>query len=139
MMAEAQKMMNDPNFQKEMKKLTDNKDFKNSIKKTQEAMNDPSTAAEMEARMEMMIKKGNADMKKSAASAMQEAMESMNNPEVMAEMTRMMKDPSFQAQLAAMANDPSFRHYMGAMEDMMKDPATRQKFEQAGETIRAGL
>lgn len=138
-MAEAQKMMNDPEFQKQMKKLTNSKDFKQSIKKTQEVMNDPNTAADMEARVESMIKKGTDDMKKSAASAMQEAMESMNNPEVMAEMTQMMKDPSFQAQLAAMAKDPSFRHYMGAMEDMMKDPATRAKFEQASDTIRSGL
>lgn len=138
-MAEAQKMMNDPEFQKQMKKLTNSKDFKQSLKKTQEVMKDPNTAAEMEARMEAMVKKGNDDMKKSATAAMEEAMASMNNPEVMAEMTRMMKDPSFQAQLAAMANDPSFRHYMGAMEDMMKDPATRAKFEQAGESIRAGL
>ena len=139
MMAEAKKMMDDPEFQKQMKKFANSKDFKDSVKKTQEAMNDPNTAAEMEARMEYMYKKGNSDLKKSAASAMEEAMASMNNPEVMAEMTKMMKDPSFQAQLAAMANDPSFRHYVSAMEDMMKDPATRAKFEQAGESIRASL
>jgi hypothetical protein len=139
MMAEAQKMMNDPAFQKEMKKFSNSKEFKKSIKQTQEAMADPSTAAEMEARMEMMVKKGNDELKKSAASAMEEAMASMKNPEVMAEMTRMMKDPAFQGQLAAMAKDPSFQHYMSAMQDMMQDPATRAKFEQAGESIRAGL
>ena len=132
-------MMDDPNFQKEMKKLGNSKDFKESVKKTQDAMKDPNTAARLEAQMEHMLDRGEAELKVGAAAAMEEAMASMANPEVMAEMTKMMKDPSFQAQLAAMAKDPSFRNYVSAMEDMMKDPATRRKVEQASETIRASL
>lgn len=139
MLAEAKKMMEDPEFQKHMKKFANSNDFKESVKKTQDALKDPNTAARMEAQMEHMIKRGENDLKKGAAAAMEEAISSMSNPEVMAEMTKMLKDPAFQGQLAAMAKDPSFRNYMNAMEDMMKDPATKRKIEAASESIRASL
>ena len=115
MMKEAQKMMDDPEFKKQMKKMAETKDFKQNIKKSVEAMKDPSTAARMEAQMEHMLKVGGEQLKKGASSAMEEAMASMANPEVMAEMTKMMKDPNFQQQIAAMTKDPSFANYVSAV------------------------
>jgi hypothetical protein len=139
MMAEAKKMMDNPEFQKHMKQMSKSKEFKDSIKKTTDMMQDPNTAARMEAKMEHMVNDGNDQLKKNAQDAMEEAMASMQDPNVMAEMTRMMKDPSFQAQLAAMTKDPSFQNYMKAMEDMMQDPATRRQMEQMKDSIRESL
>uniref|UniRef100_A0A7S1UP72 STI1 domain-containing protein n=1 Tax=Grammatophora oceanica TaxID=210454 RepID=A0A7S1UP72_9STRA len=136
MMAEAKKMMDDPNFQKEMKKLSETKDFKESVKKSVDAMKDPSTAARMEAQMEHMVKVGNEKIKTGATAAMEEAMASMANPEVMAEMASMMKDPKFQQQIAGMVKDPSFKNYVSAMEDMMKDPEKKKKVEKISESFR---
>lgn len=115
MMKEAQKMMQSPEFQKQMKKLTENKEFKSGVEKSVNMMKDPTTAARLEAQMEHMVKVGQDTMKKGAAGAMEEAMASMANPEVMAEMTKMLKDPSFQNQISAMAKDPSFKNYMSAV------------------------
>jgi hypothetical protein len=115
MMAAAKKMMDDPEWQKQMKELTKNKEFKESIKKTQHALKDPNTAAHAEARVEHMLKVGNDQLKKGAASAMEEAMAAMNNPEMMAEMQKMIHDPSFTKQLEAFAKDPQFRSYMEAV------------------------
>jgi len=114
-MAEAKKMMDSPEFQKQMKKMTGDKAFKDSIKKASDTMKDPSMAAEMEARMEHMMKVGNQDLKKGAANVMEDAMAAMANPEVMSEMTKMIKDPSFQAQLQQMAKDPQFQSYIEAV------------------------
>jgi hypothetical protein len=115
MMAEAQKMMQDPEWQKEMKKMAGSKDFKNSVKKTKDMLADPDTAAHAEARMEHMLKVGDNELKKGAASAMEEAMASMNDPEVMAEMTRMIKDPKFAKEFEAMKKDPQFKSYVDAV------------------------
>jgi hypothetical protein len=139
MMAEAKKMMDSPQFQKRMKELGNTKDFKDATKRSIDMMNDPAKAAEMEAKYEHMMKVGNEQLKNSAGSAMEEAMAAMNNPEVMAEMSRMVKDPNFQQQLAAMAQDPSFKTYIDAMQDMMKDPEKRARMEKIGDAMRSNL
>ena len=115
MMKEAQKMMENPEFKKQMKKMAETKDFKENVKKSVDMMKDPSTAARLEAQMEHMVKVGADQLKKGASSAMEEAMASMANPEVMAEMAKMMKDPNFQQQIAAMTKDPSFANYVSAV------------------------
>ena len=114
-MAEAKKMMEDPKWQAEMKKLTNSKDFKESIKKTKEALSDPDAAARAEAKAEAMYKHGNEQLKKGAKNAMEEAMDAMNNPEVMEQMTKMMKDPNFKQTLEKMTKDPSFQNYVDAV------------------------
>mmetsp|Transcript_19847 Transcript_19847/g.27545 ORF Transcript_19847/g.27545 Transcript_19847/m.27545 type:complete len:199 (-) Transcript_19847:176-772(-) len=139
MMAEAQKMMDSPEFKKQMKQLTGDKGFKDSIKKTADMLKDPNAAAQMEAKMEHMAKVGADQLKKGAGAAMEEAMNAMANPEVMAEMVQLMKDPSFKQQIEAMSKDPSFQNYAAAMKDMMNDPAKKAKVEQASESIRAAL
>mmetsp|Transcript_25854 Transcript_25854/g.45584 ORF Transcript_25854/g.45584 Transcript_25854/m.45584 type:complete len:204 (-) Transcript_25854:223-834(-) len=139
MMAEAKKMMDSPAFQKKMKEMSNTKDFKDATKKTVDMMKDPAKAAELEAKMEHMMKVGSEQLKNAAGNVMEDAMAAMNNPEVMAEMSRMIKDPSFQQQLAGMAKDPSFKSYMDAMQDMMKDPAKKAQMEKIGEAMRANL
>mmetsp|Transcript_7079 Transcript_7079/g.10162 ORF Transcript_7079/g.10162 Transcript_7079/m.10162 type:complete len:200 (+) Transcript_7079:160-759(+) len=139
MMAEAQKMMQSPDFQKKMKELGENKEFKEGVKKSVDMMKDPTTAARLEAQMEHMVKVGQETIKKGANSAMEEAMASMANPEVMAEMTKMLKDPNFQQQIAGMAKDPSFKNYISAMQDMMKDPEKKERLEKISQTVRAAL
>jgi hypothetical protein len=114
-MKEAQKMMADPAWQKEMKKISNSKDFKSSVKQTKDMLADPDTAAHAEARMEHMLKVGENEIKKSATGAMEEAMANMANPEVMAEMTKMLKDPNFAKQFEAMQKDPSFKSYVDAV------------------------
>jgi len=139
MMKEAQKMMENPEFKKQMKKMAETKDFKENVKKSLDMMKDPTTAARLEAQMEHMVKVGGEQLKKGAASAMEEAMASMANPEVMAEMSKMMKDPNFQQQIAAMTKDPSFANYVGAMEEMMKDPEKKRRVEQVSQAFKASL
>ena len=139
MMAEAKKMMDNPHFQKKMKEMGNSKDFKEATKKSLDMMNDPAKAAEMEAKYEHMMKVGNEKLKSAAGDVMEDAMAAMNNPEVMAEMSRMVKDPNFQQQLAAMAKDPSFKSYIDAMQDMMKDPEKRARMEKIGDAMRANL
>lgn len=139
MMKEAQKMMENPEFKKQMKKMAETKDFKENVKKSLDMMKDPTTAARLEAQMEHMVKVGGEQLKKGAASAMEEAMASMANPEVMAEMSKMMKDPNFQQQIAAMTKDPSFANYVGAMEEMMKDPEKKRRVEQFSQAFKASL
>jgi hypothetical protein len=166
-MAEARKMMDSPGYQKEMKKLSNSKEYKDSIKKTGDMMKDPSTAAQAEAKFEHMVKVGQGELKKHAGDVMEDAMAAMANPEVMAEMSNMIKDPEFQQQLAEMAKDPAFASYVEAvskrkqsmfpdrrrrlsklslvlllhfqMQDMMKDPSKKKKMEMLGESVRAGL
>ena len=139
MMAEAKKMMDNPQFQKKMKEMGNTKDFKDATKKSLDMMNDPAKAAEMEAKYEHMMKVGNEQLKNAAGNVMEDAMAAMNNPEVMAEMSRMVKDPNFQQQLAAMSKDPSFKSYIDAMQDMMKDPEKRARMEKIGDAMRANL
>ena len=58
-MAEAQKMMNDPKFQEQMKKVTESQNFKTHMKGQQEALKDPKKLAEMEDKMKEKRKEGN--------------------------------------------------------------------------------
>jgi hypothetical protein len=114
MMAAAKEMMADPEFQKEMKRLQNSKEFKEATKKTTELLKDPNTAAATEAKAEHMLKVGQDRLQKNAATAMQDAVQAMADPNVMAEMAKMIKDPNFNKQLEAMANDPQFKNYMDA-------------------------
>jgi hypothetical protein len=114
-MAEAKKMMENPEYQKLMKKFSNSKDFKDSVKKTTEMLKDPNTAAKAEAKLEHMVNVGNDQLKKGAKDAMEEAMAAMNNPEVMAEMAKMVKDPNFVKQLESMTKDPKFKNYIDAV------------------------
>ena len=101
-----------------MKTLSQQKDFKDSVKKSMEMMKDPARAAEAEAKYEHMMKVGNKELKEGAANVMEDAMAAMANPEVMAEMAKMIKDPSFQQQLQEMAKDPSFKNYVDAVRSL---------------------
>jgi hypothetical protein len=114
MMAAAKEMMADPEFQKEMKRLQNSKEFKEATKKMTETFKDPNVAAATEAKAEHMLKVGQDRLQKNAANAMQDAVQAMADPNVMAEMAKMIKDPSFNKQLEAMANDPQFKNYMDA-------------------------
>jgi DNA repair ATPase RecN len=123
-MAEAKKMMENPEFQNQMKKMSETKDFKENIHRTTEMMKDPSKSAQVEAKMEHMLMRGEDDLKKAAGGMMEEAMAAMNNPDVMAEMGKMMKDPNFQQQLQAMAKDPSFKSYTDAVSTLFNSQET---------------
>lgn len=114
-MAEAQKMMANPEYQKKMKEMTKDKKFQEGIKKTTDMLKDPNSAAQQEAKMEHMLKVGEDTLKKNAGDQMKEAMNAMNNPEVMAEMQQMMKDPKFMQQIQAMTKDPNFKSYVDAV------------------------
>jgi hypothetical protein len=59
-MREAQKMMQDPAFQAQMKTMTDNQEFKQHMEKSQEALNDPEKVKELEDQMQEKLKEGNA-------------------------------------------------------------------------------
>ena len=61
-MAEAKKMMENPQFQKQMKEMANDKTFQESIKKSVEMMADPAQAAAMEAKMEHMMAELEKDM-----------------------------------------------------------------------------
>jgi len=87
MMAAAKEMMENPAYIKEMKKLQKSKEYKESMKKVQDMLDDPNTGAQAEAKFEHMLKVGQEQRKDGAASAMEEAMAAMGNPEVMAEYT----------------------------------------------------
>jgi len=63
-MAEAQKMMKDPDFQAQMKKVTDSQGFKTHTKAQQEAMKDPKKMKEMEETMQKRLKEGNQMLEK---------------------------------------------------------------------------
>ncbi len=138
-MAEAKKMMESPAFQKQMKEMANDKTFQESIKKSVEMMGDPAQAAAMEAKMEHMMKVGNQQLKQQAGSLMDEAMNAMNNPEVMAQVAKMVKDPNFQQQLADMAKDPQFASYIEAMKDMANDPQKKRQMEMLTNKMRAEL
>jgi hypothetical protein len=139
LMAEAKKMMEDPNFKKKMKDMTGGKDFKESIKKTKEMLDDPNKAAAAEAKFEHMQRVGNDRLKQGAVNDMEQAMAALANPEVMAEMTKMLKDPKFKDTLSAMASDPQFQNYMEVMQDMVKDPTKRKKIEAVSEAVKSQL
>lgn len=138
-MAEAKKMMDDPDFQKKMKAMTQGKEFKESIKKTKELLDDPNKAAAAEAKIEHMQRVGGEMLKKGAMNDMEQAMAALANPQVMAEMTNMLKDPKFKDTLAAMTNDPQFQNYVEAMQDMVKDPNKRKKIEAVSAAVKQQL
>ena len=98
-----------------MKQFAKSKDFLDASKKASAMFKDPAKAAEMEAKMEHMMKVGADQLKAGAANMMEEAMAAMNDPEVMSQMTAMIKDPNFQKNLNAMAQDPSFKQYIDAV------------------------
>eukprot|EP00980_Cylindrotheca_fusiformis_P007111 scaffold1489_cov194-Cylindrotheca_fusiformis.AAC.21 len=112
LMAEAKKMMDSPEYQKQMKQFANSNDFKEAAKKASELMKDPAQAAAMEAKLEHMMKVGSDQLNAGTGKMMEDAMAAMSNPEVMAEMTKMIKDPNFQANLADMAKDPTFKKYI---------------------------
>ncbi len=114
-MAEAQKMMNDPNFKKQMKQFEKSKEFKDAASRAKEMMEDPQTAARMQVQAEQMLKRGNDMMKQGAMNSMADAMEAMNDPAVMGQALKMMKDPNFVKQMQAMQNDPAFANYVQAV------------------------
>ena len=139
LMAEAKKMMDNPNFQKQMKEMGNTKEFKDATKASVDMMNDPGQAAAMEAKMEHMMKVGNDQLKNKAGNVMEDAFAAMGNPEVMAEMQKMIKDPNFQQQLNEMAKDPNMQGYMDAMKDMMKDPEKKRQMEMIGNKMKNEL
>ena len=114
-MAEAQKMMSDPNFKKQMKQFEKSKEFKDASKKAKNMMEDPQAAARMQAQAEHMVQRGNDQMKKGAMNSMADAMEAMNDPAVMGEAMKMMQNPDFARQMQQMQNDPAFGNYMAAV------------------------
>lgn len=114
-MAEAKKMMESPEYQKQMKQFANSADFKDAAKKAGDMMKDPRKAAEMEAKMEHMMKVGADQLKANSGKTMEAAMAAMADPEVMKQMTQMIKDPSFQANLAQMASDPQFKQYIDSV------------------------
>merc|ERR1712003_209409 len=119
--------------------MANDKGFQDSIKKSVEMMKDPAQAAAMEAKMEHMMKVGNDQLKNAAGGMMDEAMQAMNNPEVMAQVAKMVKDPNFQKQLADMAKDPQFKSYIDAMKDMAKDPEKKRQMEMLGNRMKNEL
>jgi len=139
MMAEAKKMMESPEFKKQMKEFENSKEFKEAVKKTKKMMEDPQTAARMEAQVEHMVQRGQNEMKKGARNTMTDVMQAMNDPAIMQEAVKMMKDPKFAEQMRAMQNDPEMRKYMQAMQEMMADPAARSQFEQLSSSMKAQL
>jgi len=116
MMAEAQKMMQDPQFQAKIKEMSGGTQFKESLKKTKDLLDDPSTAARMQAQMEHMVKVGQDQLKKGASSSVQEAMNMMNDPEVFDEAMKMLKDPNFVKNLETFTKDPAFANYKDAFD-----------------------
>lgn len=57
-MREAQKMMQDPAFQAQMKKMTENPAFQAHMKQSQEMLKDPEKVKELEAKMQERLKEG---------------------------------------------------------------------------------
>jgi hypothetical protein len=58
MMREAQKMMQSPEFQAHMKKMTENPNFQKAMQGTKELMKDPNKVAEMEAKVKAALADG---------------------------------------------------------------------------------
>jgi predicted phage gp36 major capsid-like protein len=63
-MREAQKMMKDPAFQAQMKKMTETKDFKEHMDASQVMMKDPEKVKEIEAKMQERLVEGNVMLEK---------------------------------------------------------------------------
>ena len=63
-MAEAQKMMQDPKFQEQMKKVTETSGFKQHMQAQTDAMKDPKKMEEMEKQMKTRLTEGNEALEK---------------------------------------------------------------------------
>ena len=63
MMREAQKLMQSPEFQAQMKKMAESPAFQQSIKRTQDIMKDPKKLEEVQTKMDVALKKGNEELK----------------------------------------------------------------------------
>ena len=63
MMREAQKLMQSPEFQAQMKTMAETPGFKKSIQKTQDIMKDPKKLEEVQGKMDVALKKGNEELK----------------------------------------------------------------------------
>ena len=59
MVREAQKMMQDPNFQKQMQQMMQQQGFQQAMAKTKESMADPDKLKEMEEKAQKAIEDGN--------------------------------------------------------------------------------
>jgi len=69
MMREAQKMMQDPNFQKYMEQITSSAAFQGAMKKTKETMEDPEKRKEMEDMVKQKLEEGEKALKKAEEDA----------------------------------------------------------------------
>jgi ABC-type dipeptide/oligopeptide/nickel transport system ATPase subunit len=139
-MAEAQKMMDDPEFQREMKKLTKSKEFQATVKKAQDMFNDPNTAAHAEARMEHMLRVGQEQLQKGAKLNLEQLLSELgSDPEAMQSMQKMLRDPAFVQQFNAMTKDNQFQTYVDAMKELMKDPAKKKYIESLGAQLKKTL
>ena len=130
-MKEAQKMMESPEFKKQMKKFGKSKDFKQATQKAKAMMNDPATSARMEAQMEHMLKRGQDSLKKDAKE--QHGRGHGGHVHRSGRPGRGGQDdgrPGVPAELAKMTEDPAFASYIAAMKDMMEDPAQKGRMEE---------
>ena len=69
MMREAQKMMQDPNFQAYMKQIMQSNAFQGAMKKTKESMDDPEKRKEMEEMVKQKLEAGEKELKKAEEDA----------------------------------------------------------------------
>merc|ERR1712232_1226325 len=102
-------------------------------------MEDPVTAARMQAQMEHMVQRGEDGLKKDAKKSFGEAFDAMADPAVMSEAVKMMQNPEFVAQMKQMADDPQFRHYMAAIREMAANPETKAQMEKISAGLKAEL
>lgn len=138
MMAAAKAMMENPAYKKNMEAFQNSAEFKESVKKTKEAMEDPDTAARLQAQVEHMAMRGKDDIKKNAMDSMSQAMGALSSdPAVLDEAKKLAKDPDFIKNLQEMAKDPAFKNYIDAMGEMMKDPEKKAQVEQVKQKLKA--
>jgi len=69
MMREAQKMMQDPQFQAYMKQITSSAAFQGAMKKTKDTMEDPEKRKEMEDMVKQKLEEGEKELKKAEEDA----------------------------------------------------------------------
>lgn len=69
MMREAQKMMQDPQFQEYMKKITSSAKFQGAMKKTKDTYADPEKKKEMEEMVKQKLEEGEKELKKAEEDA----------------------------------------------------------------------
>jgi len=139
LLEEAKKMMEGKDFKKQMGTFEQSKEFKEASKKVKEMMDDPVSAARMQAQMEHMVQRGEDGLKKDAKNAFSEAFDAMADPAVMGEAMKMMTDPKFVESMKSMAKDPQYRHYMAAIKDMIADPEKKAQIEKISEGLKGEL